>query len=344
MTKRIALIDTVYPGFLSSISIDADSTYDVELRKILDYGFGTSDFWSHNLSKLGWTCIDIIANCEALQRLAPVKQTNRWQNIALEQIAAFEPDVVFLQDLSFFDVETLRYLKRRYLLAGQCSCPMPDAQKVGLMEILFTSFPHYVDRFRQLGVKRPVYMPLAFEPRMLEGPQLERDIDISFVGGVGRNSHWKSGTDVLEAVAERFKDRFRWYGYGLNNLAADSPLTKCYRAPAWGRRMYDIYRRSKIVVNRHGEVAQGYSNNLRMYEATGMGAMLMTEASVNQHDLFPRGTAIGYGAHSCLEIIQYWLDHEDKRAEIATAGQSHTLANHTYAQRMQFVSDVLLSA
>ena len=50
--------------------------------------------------------------------------------------------------------------------------------------------------------------------------------------------------------------------------------------------MYKVYGRSKIVINRHGEVAQGFANNMRMFEATGMGALLMTGQSPNLSDFF----------------------------------------------------------
>jgi spore maturation protein CgeB len=41
--------------------------------------------------------------------------------------------------------------------------------------------------------------------------------------------------------------------------------------------MFKILARSKIVINRHGTIAGNYAVNMRMYEATGSGAMLVTE-------------------------------------------------------------------
>jgi spore maturation protein CgeB len=37
----------------------------------------------------------------------------------------------------------------------------------------------------------------------------------------------------------------------------------------------------------------------------------------------------------CAEMIQYYLEHEDERKQIARAGQQRTLRDHTYYQRMQ---------
>jgi hypothetical protein len=261
----------------------------------------------------------------------------------LQQIVTFSPDVVFIQDLSFFDAATLAMLRSRYLLAGQCSCPMPSADRVSQMQVLFTSFPHYVDRFKALGVQAE-YLPLAFDPRM-KPAETERDLDISFVGGVGRQSHWEAGTDALEAVAAYFGERFHWYGYGLDNLPEASALRKCYRGTAWGREMYSIYGRSKVVINRHGEVAEGYANNLRMFEATGCGAMLVTEAAPNMDELFPDGALKYSNISELIALTGHALEFSAQNPDVFESNrrmaQSRTLNNHTYDIRMKTVSAVL---
>ena len=50
--------------------------------------------------------------------------------------------------------------------------------------------------------------------------------------------------------------------------------------------MYDILRRSKITFNRHIDVAETNANNMRMFEATGMGSLLITDKKDNLNDLF----------------------------------------------------------
>lgn len=359
---KIAIVDTYYPDFLKSMPFDANSTYGVELAKLLAKSFGTSDFYSRNLRALGHECIDLVVNHQPLQEMWARENSGiRAGSVLDAQRWAFTPDVVFLQDLS---VQVKPSRLNSWVLAAQCSCPWPDDKNIQRCDVIFTSFPHYVKRFEELGV-RGIYMPLAFEPRMLlrekikltpSGPtQREyvrglvpddpRDIDISFVGGCGRNSHWRQGTDVLEAVAAAFPTRFQWWGYGLDNLPASSALRACYRGEAFGRAMYSIYRRSKIVINRHGEVAQGYANNLRMYEATGCGALLLTEAAANLSDLFSEEECITYsGPEEAVEQIRFYLMDTPEREHLAANGQTRTLRNHTYAQRMKTVSEVLTQA
>lgn len=345
---RLICIDTYYPQFLSTIGVpktDAELSYESALQDLIAKQFGTSNFYTKHLSNLGWQCADVVANFEPLQRLW-ARENGRpelsWPTeIALTQIEAFRPDCVFLQDLSFFNAATLEMLRGKYILAGQCSCPLPPIANVKAFHWLATSFPHYVKKFQEVGVKA-TYVPLAFEPSVIAGPQLERDIDVSFCGGVGRNSHWRSGTDVLEAVAAAFKERFHWYGYGLDRLSASSALRSCYRGEAWGKDMFSIYRRSKIVVNRHGEIANGFANNMRMFEATGMGAMLLTESAPNLTDFFTTDEAITYDSpETAVHAIQVLLDNPDTLKWTAENGQRRTLSEHTYRNRMEKVSAVL---
>ncbi len=102
--------------------------------------------------------------------------------------------------------------------------------------------------------------------------------------------------------------------------------------------MYRIYQRSKIVINRHGEIAQNYANNMRLYEATGCGAMLVTERKDNLGDLFG-GTVAEYGnADEAVSQIQSALE-SGSWEEMGQNGQKQTLANHTYAHRVEKIND-----
>ncbi len=349
-SMRVAVIDTYYESFRRSFPIDQSSSYDKELARVLQYAFATADFYSRNLRALGHEVIDIVVDWPELQGMWARENGNPTDTMRA-QLETFGADCVILQDLS---IDTSR-IPGDPLVAAQCSCRTSDRRPN--IDLLFTSFPFYVKRFQDMGIPA-VYLPLAFEPRMLDGEQQERDIDISCVAGANRNGHWRQGTDTLEVIASAFKQperttngpagephgQFQWFGYGLENLPATSHLRACYRGQAWGRQMYDIYRRSKIVFNRHGEIANGFTNNLRAFESCGMGALLLTEQSSNLRDLFPEGTCVAYDPSDPWDAplkIKYYLEHEDERAKIAAAGQKHVLENHTYRQRMEIVSDVL---
>ena len=101
--------------------------------------------------------------------------------------------------------------------------------------------------------------------------------------------------------------------------------------------MYGKLYNARIALNHHINVAQNYANNMRLYEATGVGSLLLTDYKDNLHCLFEPGRDVVayHSVKECAELIQHYLEHEDERAAIAKAGQSRTLAEHTYFHRMQ---------
>ncbi len=179
------------------------------------------------------------------------------------------------------------------------------------------------------------YLRIAFEPRILERlGDISRDLEAVFVGGF-YVQFYEATMPVLEEVARN--GRIEFWGYGSEYLNRDSPIRARYHGEAWGLDAYRILARSRVALNRHGDVAEGFANNMRLYEATGVGTCLLTDSRKDLDRFFDVGKeVVTYdSADDCVEKIKYLLDHEDERAAIAAAGQARTLKEHTYRQRMQ---------
>lgn len=103
-----------------------------------------------------------------------------------------------------------------------------------------------------------------------------------------------------------------------------------------------FFARERHVRNNVDE-AEDNANNMRLYEATGIGAMLLTGAKKNLRDLFEPGMEVATysGPDDSVKQIRYFLDNERERAAIAAAGQQRTLGSHTYRHRMQELVDLL---
>ena len=130
-------------------------------------------------------------------------------------------------------------------------------------------------------------------------------------------------------------------GTALPGGTAMAPLTyrfptRCH-PPVFGLDMYRLCARSRVSVNVHGDTKPGYVDNIRLFEATGMGSCLLTDGGRNLPDLFEpdREVATYAGVEECMEKIRYLLDHETVRREMAAAGQKRTLRDHTVARRCE---------
>jgi spore maturation protein CgeB len=117
------------------------------------------------------------------------------------------------------------------------------------------------------------------------------------------------------------------------------PLARLFpdrcRDPVYGAPMLALLRRSKITFNMHAANAAGAVGNYRMFEATGVGACLLTDHGSNLATLFvpDKEVAVYRSPEEAVEKARYLLEHEDERRQIAAAGQARALSSHSFADR-----------
>ena len=262
-------------------------------------------------------------------------------DILATQIKHYKPDVLLNHDLGSISSRFLKEIKPyvRLLVGQHAATRLPDTEDWGCYDLAISSFPPTVDWFRKKGIPAELHR-LGFEPRVLSWLEPEGStFDVTFVGSLyGVHS---SRLTLLETLCDRF-EQMRIWGPSIDHISATSPIRRCYAAQAWGREMYQILRNSKITLNHHGDIAP-YANNCRLYEATGVGTLLITDWKANLHEMFePAKEVVTYRTpEECAELIQYYLEHDEDREAIASAGQERTLREHTYYQRMQELVDIL---
>jgi spore maturation protein CgeB len=175
---------------------------------------------------------------------------------------------------------------------------------------------------------------LAFEPSVLgalpEAPA--PDLDVSFVGTISADHRQRIA--LLEAVAARHD--LKLWGNLPRSLPAASPLHRCFQGEVWGAEMYQALRRSRITLNSHIDLAGREAGNMRLFEATGVGAFLLTDFKDNLHRLFApdREVAVWRSIDDCLKAIDHHLGDDNGRAAIAHAGQARTMSQHTFRHRV----------
>ncbi len=250
----------------------------------------------------------------------------------IAQIEAFRPDVILNQVMHFVSAGSLRSLVgERCLLVGQIAAPWHEPEDDRGYDLIATSLRNYVEKFERRGI-RTFYNQLGFAPSVLESlPAIGRDLAVTFVGTL--SSHHADRIRLLEFLAER--TRLNIWGMGIEEVSEQSPIRGCYRGQAWGREMFGIFRRSQIVINQHIGIAGEYANNMRLYEATGCGAALVTDRKNNLNELFEVGSeVVDYGnPDECLLKIEALLKEPARCAGIGANGQTRTCSAHTYVRR-----------
>ena len=367
---KFLIADTYYPAFLETLYARhpdlSSSPFATQWRLLMDQCFGTADFYSANLNELGHEATEVVANCEALQlkwaeeqgielpepgwRTQIKKgfipwpqrvQSTDWVYTVLKaQVRHHRPDVLFIQNMnntsSAFLEDVRPYVR---LIVGQIACPISPAANFRPYDLILSSFPHFVEQFNREGLASE-YFNLGFEPRLLAYLKKEEPkYQTVFVGGL--TAQHMERIRLLSQIASAHPVDL--WGYGIDTLEPKLPLHASYHGQAWGLNMYNILYNSNIALNNHINVAGPFANNMRLYEATGVGTLLITDYKDNLHTLFEPGSeVIAYSsAEECVELVNYYLAHEEERQAIARAGQQRTLQEHSYLQRMQELVNIV---
>lgn len=348
-SQKCLFINTYYDGFLGSFYAKnptlLTASYQEQKTLLQAQCFGDSDFYSHGLQAAGWHADDLIINCEPLQQAWAQEHASgaKGLELVLEQVKRIRPDCVYLQDIGLLTKELYQELRPlTELIVGQIAYPLSEHTYLQGFDVIFSSFPHFAERFRAAGITA-YYQPLAFEPHILKSltkfPYSTRPIDCSFVGGISP-AHG-AAYHLLETLAAHLPIHF--WGYGVETLPLGSAVKAAHHGEVWAKEMFYLLSASKITINRHIDVAENYANNMRLFEATGCGALLITDYKDNLNDLFDVGKEIvAYRSpEECIELVNYYLAHPEEAEKIATAGQNRTLRDHTYHKRMQRTARLL---
>ncbi len=125
----------------------------------------------------------------------------------------------------------------------------------------------------------------------------------------------------------------------------DERIARRTRAPVFGVEMFQKLRDARVVFNNHIDISPVSASNMRLFEATGVGACLLTDWKENLSELFePDKEVLTYrSAEECVEKVKYILEHEDERRSIAAAGQLRTLREHTFDNRAARIDEIIRS-
>ena len=354
------ILDSYYPTFLENfynLHPNGDAMSEM---------FGTSNFYSKALKKLGHQAKEIVINDEFSQKkwakdhgfnlgrsldalitkIPYVRGVIRpsWVYEILElQIKHYKPDVLYFQDLSYLSCEFVASLKGKVrLIVGQIACPLPEWKYFRPFDLIFSSLPNIVEYVRKNGVSAE-FLKLAFDPGVLTSEnKIDKFFDITHIGGYGP-IHLERN-ELLERVVEEISLDF--WGYGIGNLKVDSPILKQYHGQALGKQMYKILQGSRITLTKHISLVAGeYANNMTLYEATGSGAMLIADKKKNLGEIFRIGKEIETyeTADELVDKSRFYLRNEGLRKKIANLGQQRTLRDHTWDKRMKDALSILKS-
>jgi tetratricopeptide (TPR) repeat protein len=231
------------------------------------------------------------------------------------------PDLFFWTDNFYWFL-----MKGLKTLPCPTACFLLDPQYLSELKIemakhfdhVFVSQRTEVEKYRQAGVARVYWLPHACDPAIHNRRSDVKRYDITFVGTLNPKR---------EEMLGRLRTRFRVH------------YERCF-----GERMSQVYSESKIIFN----VSTVDEINMRIFEAMASGSLLLTDAIPESGlgELFEdrKHLVFYHTSDEMMALAEYYLNHDEERARIASAGRQEVLAKHTYANRVDEMIEQVLSA
>lgn len=194
-----------------------------------------------------------------------------------------------------------------------------------LFDYVFVWHLSFVALYQEAGHPKVVALPHAVDASLYQvsNPGMARPLEVGWVGQLGYGQYARRRR-IIEPLAAHFK---------MNDLR------KKYSKEETAQ----VYRNCKIVVNVSRDEFPSEAN-MRCYEAMAAGALLITAVPTELTEWgFVEGKHfVGWRDEKEIPtLVDYYLHHEMKAAEISRAGQDFTLGNFTFQHCRDKINAVL---
>lgn len=405
MNLKIIKITSFYKPFLNyyygKYPFIVYKDYNEQYDHLISQKVAWSNYFQTHMTQLGYEVFEVIYNAEPLQ-LAWAKEYGKGPEnptaIVLQQIKAFQPDIVFFQDTLYFDTSFYQLVRSEVksvrLLFGHCCSPFNESnlKSFSSFNFMLACSPAFQHSFSRHGIQSYLFYH-GFEHTILDkiiiDPQVEKSV--VFIGSFEKTNQQEFHDQRLKLVTKLLESSIPLKVYSQldipgfwelkarqsafllvkvleqmkmqrfiikqNSLKKASLLTKMPEGPTfsdiflksvinrsvYGLEMYQLLSHHIACLNIHGGIAGDYAANMRMFESTGVGTLLITDYKRNISDLFEPGQEIiTYSSvQDCYEKLKWVFDHPVEARDIADAGQRRTLKDHTIEKRAALLNEII---
>jgi hypothetical protein len=355
---RFLQVNTFYPDYLMDFYAARPhlqkASYAEQMNALLDDEFSGTHIWTRPLQGHGFETLNVIANNPFSQGAwlrehgYAVGEKVDCAKATVRQIEDFAPDIYYTNDVVTLHSGFLRAVtKRPPVIAGWRGFPLPAACDLSAYDLILTSFDRMFEEAAARGARHverfhpgfPDTSPVLREPRAIK-------FDVVISGSI-THQHLKR-IQIINMLAEMSREGA---GFSLGLFTARpqplSPLAQQMTRPAhWGLEMLRGIRDARILVNIDVDAFSGQPPNMRLIEATGAGAFLLTTHHPELAKFFEPGEEIETfrTPQELTAKIQYYLSEPSKADEIARRGQERCLRDHSLSKRAAWFADIMRGA
>jgi len=310
-------------------------------------------------------------NIWCLENGIKIKSIKNWYfETIFHQIMIYKPDIIFFsseailkRDEIKFIKENFKFVKKIIIWVGVLNSTK-NSKTFKYADEIFTSSLDIYNHFSP--EKKIKQIHLAFDDNILKQVKnLEKKNQILFLGNIflERNLHGNRAT-ILKEISKHCKLKIysNLNDYKLKNFVKNFffkllkisnykdfnaleelkfytniiSLKKInYSENLYGLDQFRKLNENQIVLNIHQNNIN-FAANVRLFESTGMGCCLFTEAHKNLSQLFTEDKEIVTfkNKYDLIEKIKYYKNHYNEAKKIGKNAQNKILKLHTFHNRI----------
>jgi hypothetical protein len=275
-------------------------------------------------------------------------------NLLIKTIHSYKPDLLLVLKGIFIKPRTLKKIKDTsgtILFNFNPDNPFNTCSRGSSNGWIIKSIPIYdvyltwgkllLDQIRMAGAKRVEYLPFASDTEyhypvdLIAKDKEEYCTDVAFVG------NWEQERENWLSKLEDFNMTI-WGTDYWKTRCKNKFLQKCWQGrPAYGEEMAKVCMSSKINLNILRVQNKG-AHNMRTFEIPACGGFMLHERSDEVLELFEEGKDVACFStpQELKEKINYYLNHEEERMQMAEAGHKKTAIRYTYLCRAKRILEL----
>ncbi|UVO39217.1 glycosyltransferase [Bradyrhizobium arachidis] len=216
-------------------------------------------------------------------------------------------------------------------------------------DLVICNFPSILRDWERRGCRSAYFAP-AYDPAMGNyAGQAERSLDLVFVGGFSRHHIARTAALKEAASLEGVRMGLHLEEGRLARLANAFPFVPVLRkhayprrvreftqGPVYGREMYAQFADARIVLNGAVDMAGSDRGNMRCFEATGCGSVLLTDDGHYPEGFIDGKTMVTYSSPDQIPaLVRRLLSDPAWASSIAQAG--HNMVQAEYSKQRQWM-------
>ena len=356
---KIVQIENFYPAFIEQYYTRfpalSSLSYASQLQVLLDSGWSSGQNVVPYLNPAKYDAHYIIPSFSSLQKIwAAENGLNQSEitadQILLNQLEKIKPDIIYLSDVFCFNFEILKFLSKKPLVMCWHATALAPDISWGLIDVLLSGVGSIRKQASALGAR-------ATEEFMSGAPNFQQKNKLqiigigdtcfsgSFIGGL-HTERAKLFYDTAMAVAPHNFDI-----YTSNPFPRADAVNMRFGNAVYASDVINLYANYKVVVDARADFGlkdnsfTGETSNMRIFEATKAGCLLLTQASNNLSKYFEIDKEIvTYESKEELcDKLKFYLDpkNESLRKLIAENGHIKTIGSHSIESRALWFSKIL---